>query len=375
MRFARIVTIFLAAAVLPLMVYAASTSISFSAGSRYVDSAKGHYIKGTVSQKAEQYVCLYNSKGKLKDYKKTDMFGKFSFNAGTLKKGNNVFYVRSLKKGDVNASSTYKITLNYADCYYVKFNAMGGKGTMATQKIQRGKSVRLAANKFTREGYTFVGWAKAQDRPIMAGTNVSNFKNVNMGKFQLGKRRYTNGYAVKNLAPANTTITLYAVWKGSGPAAAVDWAKLIANDNRFQYGTGQTAHQTGCFYCGTNVGKKGSRYKMTYCCNPFITAAYVHGANIKNWCGSIDGQFFGGMIPRTWTCYNSMPGHKGVFRQVSKSNLKNGDILMSDGHVWMAVSGGRRIEAGSEGWTARSISMSNGTRSGSANYVMRYYPR
>ena len=43
--------------------------------------------------------------------------------------------------------------------YTVTFNANGGSGTMASQTIAVGTSVRLNANAFTRTGYNFDGWA------------------------------------------------------------------------------------------------------------------------------------------------------------------------------------------------------------------------
>ena len=39
-----------------------------------------------------------------------------------------------------------------------KFYANGGEGTMDNQKIEKGVSTAISANKFTREGYTFAGW-------------------------------------------------------------------------------------------------------------------------------------------------------------------------------------------------------------------------
>lgn len=361
---------------MPLMVFAASTKITFTEGSRYVSYPNGNYIGGKLSRKNSQYVVLYNSKGKLLDYKKTDSSGKFDFYTGNLKKGNNIFYVKSLKAGSADASPTYKVTLNYAEQYTVYFNAMGGKGKMSPQKISVGKATRLRKNTFTRDGYTFVGWATADTRPIMNGTDVTKYKNISMLRYQLGLVRVTNGQAVKNLTKANKKITLYAVWKGSGPQAAVDWAKLIARDDNFAYGTGSTAHRTGCYYCGTNVRKKGLRYRKTWCCNPFITAAYVHGANIKNDCGRINGTFFGGMEPRTWTCYNSMRGAKGTFKKINvRGQHRPGDIFMSGGHVWMFVKGGQYVEAGAEGWGANTIRVVNGSPTHGASYSMRYYPK
>ena len=74
--------------------------------------------------------------------------------------------------------------------YKVKFNANGGKGKMATQKMTGGKSAKLRKNAFTRSGYVFIGWAKSKK----------------------GAVAYKNAAAVKNLTSAGKTATLYAKW-------------------------------------------------------------------------------------------------------------------------------------------------------------------
>ena len=63
---------------------------------------------------------------------------------------------------------------------------------MTNQVITRGVSTQLTQNKFQRSGYTFSGWNTAAD-----GSGTS----------------YANGQAVKDLAAANKTITLFAQWR------------------------------------------------------------------------------------------------------------------------------------------------------------------
>ena len=68
--------------------------------------------------------------------------------------------------------------------------------------------------------------------------------------------------------------------------AAVVWARDIVADNDFHYGYKTWAHHYGCFFCGTNSQsgvkcRNGASYEdqlKTYCCNPFVTAAFCHGA-------------------------------------------------------------------------------------------------
>ena len=71
----------------------------------------------------------------------------------------------------------------------VTFNANGGTGTMANQIFTSGVAQALAANAFTRTGYTFQGWATTAT----------------------GAVAYTNGQSIS----ITSSITLYAVWKAN----------------------------------------------------------------------------------------------------------------------------------------------------------------
>ena len=78
-----------------------------------------------------------------------------------------------------------------ANTYTVRFSANGGVGTMTDESFTYGTAKALTANAFTREGYTFQGWA----------TSAS------------GSKVYSNQQSVSNLtATANSTVNLYAVW-------------------------------------------------------------------------------------------------------------------------------------------------------------------
>ena len=79
--------------------------------------------------------------------------------------------------------------------YKVKFYANGGKGKMAVEKFTYGKAKKLMANKFTRKGYVFKGWA----------TSKANARK--------GVVKYKNKKTVKNLVTTGKTVKLYAVWK------------------------------------------------------------------------------------------------------------------------------------------------------------------
>ena len=137
----------------------------------------------------------------------------------------------------------------------------------------------------------------------------------------------------------------------------IKWAKLIANNNKFHYGYTNknvkpwypNAHHNGCYFCNTNTNKGGRSkagivdYKLTYCCNPFVHAAWAHG----------------GCIPKALEiCQkgSSWDFHKGAGYDASKlfdnlghpkkSALKPGDVLCRDTHVALYIGNNKIVEAG-----------------------------
>ncbi|MGI6033354.1 MAG: InlB B-repeat-containing protein [Coriobacteriales bacterium] len=77
--------------------------------------------------------------------------------------------------------------------YTVKFDANGGKGTVADETISYDETKALTKNSFTRSGYKFTGW-----NTEAKGTGTA----------------YADGASVKNLTEEDgATITLYAQWQ------------------------------------------------------------------------------------------------------------------------------------------------------------------
>ncbi len=87
--------------------------------------------------------------------------------------------------------SIVPITASAADTYTVKYNANGGRGSMAVTTITVDEASTLRPNAFTKTGYTFVGWAEEKTATVPT---------------------YTDGQSVTNLAAAGETVTLYALW-------------------------------------------------------------------------------------------------------------------------------------------------------------------
>ena len=153
----------------------------------------------------------------------------------------------------------------------ISFNANGGRGSMAKQKVTPGVRFTLRKNAFTRSGYVFIGWAQSKNGPVVVGNQgtgtagnagsltlyakwakknykVKFYANGGKGKMAVekftygkakkltankfkrkgyrfvgwakskalakkGKIAYKNKKKVKNLVKTGKTVKLYAVWK------------------------------------------------------------------------------------------------------------------------------------------------------------------
>ena len=126
--------------------------------------------------------------------------------AGTTYVGTNAGVTSDYAKIDGGTESPGYFTdiADKSSKFTVIYDANGGSGTMANQKISVGVSTALTTNTFTYEGYTFEGWSTSA-----SGTVV-----------------YTDGQSVTNLASAGQTITLYAVWEADTPV--VSYATLAS---------------------------------------------------------------------------------------------------------------------------------------------------
>ena len=143
-------------------------------------------------------------------------------------------------------------------------------------------------------------------------------------------------------------------------ADTIKWAKWIASDNRFHYGYtnkhgssdsskwNPNAHHNGCYFCDTNTttggrSKKGIvDYQFTYCCNPFVGAAWAHGGcvpvAIKLCQGGSSWDFHKGKGYDKSSLFTNL-GHP------AKSSLKAGDVLCKDNHVALYIGDGKIAEA------------------------------
>ena len=195
----------------------------------------------------------------------------------------------------------------------------------------------------------------------------------------------TNNASIKNI-------------KVDGKRKAMNWACSVANDNSFAYGSGSRAHRSGCYFCKTNTGdrkwkkekngephyvkdSKGNKhtYEKTYCCNPFITAAYAHGAKDEKLLSICRSGHSCGMAPSSWTRSKNFKV-VGKAKSVPFSKLKAGDVIISDSsnggkfhHVWMYIGHNRCVEATGGNWSASSIEVGGGVKSSYEKYYAKYW--
>jgi len=119
-----------------------------------------------------------------------------------------VTYATNMYAGNVTLYARWTPVGNFN----VSFNANGGSGSMSNQTIARDADVALAGNTFTRAGYRFLGWSTAQNATTAT---------------------FANGATVRNLAAANATVTLFAVWERE--VVVTHGIRRFVNHSRFNY--------------------------------------------------------------------------------------------------------------------------------------------
>jgi len=148
----------------------------------------------------------------------------------------------------ITATGNISLTAQWsANSYRIVFNGNGANGgtNMANQSFSYDASQSLTTNTYTRDGYTFGGWA------ISSGAETAT---------------YTNGQSVTNLTTtANGTITLYAVWTPRTYTVNFDAnsGSGTMNDQTYTYDAAQTLSENaftlkGFSFSGWNTIADGS---------------------------------------------------------------------------------------------------------------------
>lgn len=136
----------------------------------------------------------------------------------------------NLRPGDTALTATYTIP-GAAVNYTISYNANGGAGTMADTVAE---APVVAANAFTRAGYTFAGWNTAADG---------------------------NGETVAVGAELAADTALYATWTANATSEVASWYKMIGAQAREATGTKSAGLRFGVNLAdlvpGTNIQEAG----------------------------------------------------------------------------------------------------------------------
>lgn len=134
---------------------------------------------------------------------------------------------------------------------------------------------------------------------------------------------FTFGFVLQSATATSATPSQKA-------AKAASWAITQANTYGVCMGTGEKAKRSGCAVCGTSARKKGAKFKNTYCCNPFVQAAFAHGAKSKIMGDSCRKGNCGPQTKKDFQEHKCFKVYSGK-NKPSQEKLKKGDVL-----IWKA---------------------------------------
>lgn len=142
----------------------------------------------------------------------------------------------SISKLATKAGQTLQFYAKWDPYYTVKYNANGGKGTMADTRVMIGKDTKATKNQFTREGYTFAGWNvyRASDKKWYYEDLLENRKWLTEKQASLiwQKTVYKNGTTVANTSSVpGDTVTFYAVWQKKPASSKPEPASTLCVKN------------------------------------------------------------------------------------------------------------------------------------------------
>ena len=335
------------------------------------ESAENVMVTGTVSQSKGQDVVLLadDEETVLSQVKIGSGGGKATFQLRVptmyLTSGKGKVYVQSLSAPGVTASKRIPVTVTIKDPKKSQTITAASSVTLTNLKT----TAKLGAKASSGLKVTY----KSSNSQVVSVKSNGEIKRKKNGKATITITQAGNG----SYLPATKTVSVTCRKSTCQEQinGAVGWAVMIANDNSFSYGTGSGAHHNGCYFCGTNYGprkymKPSKKYKKTYCCNPFVHAAYAHGAKnpkMLKGCQKASGI---GMEKSTFFKFDCW---KSVGKPAYK-NLKKGDVLVKSTHVAMYIGKGKMVEASGGNWSASSIAVKKMSKSryNGFTYVMRY---
>ncbi|WP_028508833.1 CotH kinase family protein [Ruminococcus sp. NK3A76] len=157
-------------------------------------------------------------------------------------------YTSALPSGKVTKDMSVKVTQTPIT-YTVQLNAGGGLGSSVKQTFTYDKAAALSANKFTRNGYEFVGWATKY------GASVAEYKDKQ---------------TVRNLSDKQgKTINLYAAWRKK-----ISFTDISIASSSYYY-SGKKITPAVTIYDGKTKLKAGTDYSIVYKNNTKIGKATI----------------------------------------------------------------------------------------------------
>lgn len=123
------------------------------------------------------------------------------------------------ENGDVvTCYAQWRPTSTGTKSYYIRYDANGGKGSMADTKVVYGTSTAIRSNTYTRDGYTFGGWhayRMSDNSWIYVNNSTGADKWIPVGESTAGYtlKVYRNACNVaKTSATDRDIVTFYATW-------------------------------------------------------------------------------------------------------------------------------------------------------------------
>lgn len=325
-------------------------------------------VTGSVTKVKGQRIAVLSKNGSVLNQIQMPKSGgetefELSIPEGAAKKRSvTVVYVRSMPARGIAASRQVKVRIRCGRTQKIK-----APNTLTLTNLNTAMTISAKAASGGKLTY------RSSNPKIVSVSKSGKIKRKKNGRVTITVRQAGKG----NYFPSKKKIrvTSRKSTRKEQIEAAVNWAIRIANDNSFAYGSGSGAHHNGCYFCGTNYGprkymKPSRRYLKTYCCNPFVHAAFAHGAQHPKMLAGCRKASGIGMERFTFWKF-------GCWKSVGKpsySKLQKGDVLVCSSHVALYIGGGRLAEASGGTWSASSIAVRNMSRSryGGFSYVMRY---
>lgn len=263
--------------------------------------------------------------------------------------------VFTTKKKTGSTKKWYYVTTGAGDGYMrsdlVKVISYGAADGKTTKKVKyragAGSKMKKKGTLKKKKSFTIVLEAKAK------GSSKRWYK------IRKGSKYYylsSSGTKISNLRSGTAALASIndpdAVVQSAAALSVVNgacaWAVDIAANDNFHYGKKPNSQHNGCYFCGTQMltggrSKAGvEMYEFSYCCNPFVHAAFAHGGNEQTMLQVCKrGSSYDYHLGRG---YDTSP----LFAKLgvpAMGQLKKGDVLCTDNHVMLYLGGGRIVEA------------------------------